>query len=167
MSVTETPVSAPTMETWEIQVASEVRLKRTTQNRLGTAIQEEFIVGPNRIGQRFELSPDDRRDNQRLVADKEHDPFLNGMLRRVTGEPETEPEVASPNSISTEEIIDLIDLPEAEFDARIADMNEIALRRVLEMAEQVGASYPRVTKLQDTVRERFTPGGPQPSMLES
>lgn len=154
------------MEVWEVCVPGKVVLRILKANRFGQAVEAELSMGPNRRGSRFEISEDDRRDNQRNVADAAHDPFRNGMLRRIDGDQQASPETSSPEVISDEQMVEIIDLPQEAFEARVAQLGEVTVRNIREMAVGAGASHAKVTWLDSHIRERFATGGPQRSLTD-
>src|SRR5512140_368755 len=154
----------PDREVWEVQTASQIVINVMKANRFGQAIADQLILGPNRIGARVEISPEDRRDNQNACADPVHDVFTNGMLLRVDASQQTDPETASPSAVSTEEALDILDLKEAEFKRAVPTLSEVTVRRLLELAESAGASHTKVVFLQKFVADTYRPGGPQTSL---
>lgn len=159
-------MSTSTKETWEVRVPGRITLSHTVLNRANNPVPERLTLGPNAVGRTFRISPEDRRDNQDRVARPSQDPFTNGMLLRVDESQQKDPQTASPNAVSTEELLDLLDLAEDEFAARLGQLNEIAVRQLLDMAESAGASYARVKALEVYVQDHYRPGGPQKSIFD-
>lgn len=155
-----------TTETWELRVHGRVILTVLKANRFGQPMEERLVLGPNRKGMRFDISTDDRVDNQRLIADKEHDPFVNGMLYRVDGDQQAVEETASTQALSDEAVIEILDLKEPAFKARVSQLGEVAVRGIRDMAEAAGASHGKVIWLDEHIRERFQPGSSQRSIRD-
>lgn len=153
-------------ETWEVRVDGTIYLNVLKATRFGAVVEEQLKLGPRRKGHRFEISPDDRRDNQRRIIDPEQDPFRNGMLMRVDGNQQDIPETKSEAVLSSEEELEILDLPEAEFRDRIASLPELPVRNIRSVAEAAGASHSKVTWLDEHIAERFMPGGPQESLVK-
>lgn len=170
--MTTTPVAAPPqqsvheMETWEMRAEGRIILNVLKANRFGVPIEDQLILGPNRRGFRFEISPDDRKDNQRLVMDAQHDPFRNGLLLRVDQAQSADPETASVVALSDDEMLSIIDLPEEEFRAKVVALNEVATRQVRDLATAAGASHGKVTWLDEHIRETYAKGAPQRSITD-
>jgi hypothetical protein len=157
-------VPTSVMETWEMRVDGTIYLNVLKATRFGQVIESQMKVGPRRKGHRFEISTDDRRDNQRNIVTAEQDPFRNGMLTRVDANQQAEPETQSEAVLTPEEELAILDLPEDEFRAKVAGLPEVPVRNIRSVAEAAGASHSKVTWLDDHIRERFQPGGPQESL---
>lgn len=155
-----------TTETWELRVPGKIVLSVLKANRFGQPTEERLVLGPNRKGMRFEISQDDRRDNQRLVAAKEHDPFTNGMLLRVDVDQQVAEETYSPQALDDAALIEILDMKEGAFQARVAQLGEVAVRGIREMAEAAGASHSKVIWLDEHIRSRFQPGKSQRSISD-
>lgn len=170
LATTPTPAPGPglpasPMEVWEMRVDGTVYLKVLKATRFGAVIEEELKIGPNLKGHRFEISAEDRKDNQRKVRAVEHDPFRNGMFMRVDASQQAEPETKSEAVLTPEEELEILDLPDEEFKARVATLPEIPVRGLRALAEGAGASHTKVTWLDEHIAERFMPGGPQESLV--
>lgn len=152
------------METWEMRVDGTIYLNVLKATRFGAVIETNMKIGPRRKGSRFEISVEDRKDNQRRVTSVEQDPFRNGMLARVDADQQADEETASTAVLSPEDELAILDLPEDEFRARIAALPEVPVRNIRSVAEAAGASHSKVTWLEEHIRERFMPGGPQESL---
>lgn len=170
--MTTTPVAAPPqqpehkMETWEMRAEGRVILNVLKANRFGVPIESQLTIGPNRRGYRFEISPDDRKENQQLVMDAQHDPFRNGLLLRVDQAQNADPETVSAVALSDDEMLSIIDLPEEEFRTKVASLNEVATRQVRDLATAAGASHGKVTWLDEHIREAYAKGAPQQSITD-
>lgn len=147
-----------------MRVDGTIYLDVLAANRFGQPIRERLAIGPRQRGKRFTISDDDRRDNQRSVAAVEHDPFKNGMLLRVDGDQQAVEETRSEAALSDEQYLEILDLDEEGFRTRVAELTEIPLRNLRELAEGAGASHSKVTWLDEVITERFLPGGPQSSI---
>lgn len=153
-------------ETWEMRVQGTVYLRVLKATRFGAVIEDELKIGPRRKGHRFEISAEDRRDNQRRVADAAHDPFRNGMLQRIDADQQAVEETKSDATLSSDDELEILDLPDDEFRARVSELSEIPVRNIREIAEAAGASHTKVAWLDEHIRERFMPGGPQESLTQ-
>jgi phosphatidate phosphatase APP1 len=162
------PGVIPSSETeeWEVRVDSKIVLKVLKATRFGQPIEELLTVGPRARGRRFLITTDDRKDNQRKMGSVDHDPFKNGMLLRVDEDQQAEPETASEAALSDEGYLEILDLDDAAFQTRVTGLSEVPIRNLRDMAEGAGASHTKVAWLDEHMRERFMPGGPQTSIAD-
>jgi len=151
-------------EVWAIQVPGAVSLKITTFNRFGQAVEGQMTVGPNRQGTEFRIKVEDREENQARIMDPGHDPFRNGMLVRVDANQQTIPETASPDALTTEDLLDIYDLEGAKFEARVRSLGELPMRRLAEVGESMDCSHRQITFVRELLQERFAKGGPQTTL---
>jgi hypothetical protein len=159
------PVQLPPaeMEEWEMRVDGTIMLKVLKPTRFGQVIEDILTIGPNRRGYRFQISADDRKDNQRGVAAVEHDPFKNGMLLRVDADQQADEETKSDDVLSDEAVLEILDLEDSAFQTRVATLGEVPVRQ---FAVGAGASHSKVSWLNEHIAERFLPGGPQTSIQD-
>lgn len=91
-------------------------------------------------GRTFSLTPAERRLNQRGYATSELDLFTNGTFQPVNlldGEPDTEQLRDNPNTLSDEDIQNLLKLRGEAFAQRLQQItSETALARVMTMARE-------------------------------
>lgn len=152
------------MELWVMQLDSVVCLETTGYNRFGQPTARELKVGPLRRGFEFQIATADREDNQRAILDPGQDPFRNGTFVRKDASQHADPNTASPNALTTEDLIDICDLTQSAFEERVQQLGEVPLRRLAEMAESMDVGYQKVRYVQDYVADRFASGGPQKSL---
>ena len=154
-------------EIWTIQVPGTVHLRVLIPNRFGQMVDSEMSMGPGRQGHQFKLKTLDREENQSRCADPGLDPFLNGMLVRVDADQQDNPETASKDALSTEDILDIFDLSTEKFAVRIADLGEVVMRRMIEVGMSMDVSHRQIAILEESIQERFTVGGgPQASLYD-
>lgn len=172
MTATAQPIAATgslpasLVETWEMRVEGKIVLKVLKANRFNQPIEDRLVVGPKRKGMRFTITQDDRRDNQRIIAAVEHDPFKNGMLLRIDEDQQDEPETKTVAALTDEQYLEVLDLDDDAFRTRVAELPEVPVRNLRAMAEGAGASHVKVTWLDEHIAERFRPGGPQTSIAD-
>jgi hypothetical protein len=152
-------------EEWEVLVPSMIRLDVLTTNRFGQAMRDRLVLGPDRVGMKFRISTADRVDNQSQVVNEDQDPFRNGMLRRVDGDQQADPLTASTDVLTGEDMVDLIDLPDPEFQERVKSLGEVPVRRLLELAPNAGASHAKVVFLENYIKDAYIVGGRQDSIF--
>lgn len=152
------------MELWVMQLDSIVCLETTGYNRYGQPTARELKIGPMRRGFEFQISNTDREDNQRNVMDPIHDPFRNGTFVRKDANQQADPNTASADALTTEDLIDICDMQQGPFEERVQQLGEVPLRRLSEMAESMDIGYQKVRYVQDYVADRFASGGPQKSL---
>lgn len=141
-----------------------VYLEVEGKTRYGDSVGKEFKVGPNRKGYEFIMKTADRIDCQRMVVDPAADPFRNGTFSRVDVSQQDDPNTASDQAISTEDIIEILDLPVPQFEARLAPLAEIPIRRIHETAVAMDVSHQKITLLEELIKERYASGAAQPSL---
>ena len=152
-------------ETWRMTTRGTVWLERTGHNRFGQPTGEQFRVGPKQQGVDFQISRHDREDNQRRIRDKARDPFRNGTFVRVDGDQQDDPVTASPDALSLEQLLDILDLTQDDFEARVPEMGEVPIRRLHELALQMNAAYGKVTFLETYIKDKWASGSPQKSLV--
>jgi len=110
-------------------------------------------------GQKFNITPQDRRNNSERAWKPEADLFTNGTLSQVKLI-DTEADYAelaeNPNTIGESEIADLFKLKAVEFKKRIADIsNERVLARIIEASEdeKTNATVPQQKALKARLEE--------------
>ena len=151
-------------EVWAIQVAGSVSLRVTQNNRFGQAMEAIMVMGPDRMGQQFRIKSVDREENQARCMSKEHDPFLNGMLVRIDADQQQDPETASTDALTTEQLLEIYDLDREAFKARVESLGELPLRRLAEVGVSMDCSHLQITFVNDLIAERYSKGGPQTTM---
>jgi hypothetical protein len=151
-------------EVWAIQVPGSVSLRVTQFNRFGQPVEASMVMGPGRQGQQFRIKTVDREENQARCMTKEHDPFLNGMLVRIDADQQQDPDTASTDALSTEQLLEIFDLDKDAFKARVESLGELPLRRLAEVGESMDASHLQIKLVHDLIEERYSKGGPQATM---
>lgn len=151
-------------EFWTMQSQSTLFLEELGHNRLGQNISKEIKVGPNQQGREIKIRHSDRLENQRMVATKEQDPFRNGTLLRRDADQQADPLTASPDALSTEDLFEITELPQEDFEAKVPTLGERPVRRLLELALQMNIPYGKVTYLQEYVSKTYAAGSPQKSL---
>lgn len=147
---------ATDLETWELQVPGRIRLDVLKTNRFGNYVEDSIVLGPNRVGYRFQISAEDRRENQRVVVDKSQDPFRNGMLVRFDQDQQGDVETASGDAVTTERALDILDLPEEEFKKVVSTLGEIPVQKIFDLAQSAGVSHSKFVWLKEQVSQRFS-----------
>lgn len=152
-------------EIWAITVPGTVHLRILTPNRFGQMVDSEMSMGPGRAGQQFRLKTIDREENQVRCVEPGLDPFLNGMLVRIDADQQADPSTASKDALSTQDLLDIFDLPNDRFAVRIADLGEVVTRRMIEVGLSMDVSHRQIKMLEEGIQERFSVmGGPQASL---
>lgn len=151
-------------ELWKMETDAIVYLEIEGKTRYGDSLGKEFKVGPNRKGYEFIMKTADRIDCQRAIIDPAQDPFRNGTFSRVDADQQQDPNTASEQAITTEQIIDMLDQPLAQFEDSIGRLEEVPIRRVLETAIAMDVSHQKITLLEDVIKDRYAKGAAQPSL---
>lgn len=167
-------------EQWETTTPSIAWINVTARNG---EIRQVRVGG--RRGMRFRISAEDRvTQNQDQVLDAQHDPFTNGLFFRLSGsEPVYPPQQAGGYNIEdldkepeqTEQMLSFQDLLTIikkhgnAFRSAIAKLNEVNLRRLAAIAEDLPEDQQPTVAQQNALDEllgNYKPGGTQPSYGE-
>lgn len=145
-------------EIWEMTVPGRVHVEIT--NHRGRP-QDLTVRG---VGQRLRLSTTDREIAQERIRDTEHDPFANGMLRRIDSGERLEQK--SKDELSDEDLQEVFSITGDEFEAIVSNLSELNIRRMKGMAEAVDATSSQTAFLNKIIEERFPIGGTTPTYEE-
>lgn len=155
-------------EVWEIAVDGALYLRVTAYNRFGQMVEDEMMVGPKKRGHQFRIRSEDREENQRRCASPQVDPFRNGMLVRRDADQNEDPDTASPQALTTEQLMDLLDDTHIESFKRTCEaLDEVPLRRLLDLGRNLDASHKQIDFLEALILDRYGKGQVQPSTLEN
>lgn len=154
MSVAERPGE----EIWELTVPGRVHVEVT--NHRGRP-QDLTVKG---VGSRLRLSTTDREITQERIRSVEHDPFLNGTLRRIdSGAKESD---RSADELSDEDLRGVFEMTGPEFEDVVAALSEVNIRRMKELAPKVDATASQTAFLAKIIQQRFPIGGSTPTYDE-
>lgn len=117
------------------------------------------------VGQRLRITPDDRLLAQERVRQRQNDPFVNGMLRRVDADQSNDPTTETPDAMSDEDLKLVFSLDEADFIEEVNRLSEVPLRRMKHMAP-ANASIVQDKILTELIAERYPIGGDTPTYRE-
>lgn len=149
-------------EIWEIQIPGTIYTKVRNHEIAGTwkTIKANGTNGPKRLT----LLASERRYNRELIPDENAhlDPFSNGSLRCVVGEPKNH------KTWLTDEDLEAIIRLESEdlYKEEVAGITlELTLRRLLDLAQRI-ATVSRYEFVKEVVQERYQVGGTQRAVAE-
>ena len=126
--------------------------------------QESRSVGQ---GQVLRITTRDREICQDAIRDPKHDPFTNGMLRRVDADQNEDPRTESIDAMGMDELIAVFAKTGPQFERKISSLGEIPIRRLRGIAEDVDATHSQIQFLDQIIAERYSSGGNvQPSYRE-
>lgn len=148
-------------EVWEVTTAGRIWLQQTTYTRTGQPIFKDISVGPNKAGSFLRISTDDRRYNQEQCADTENDMFRNGLLVRVDQPQSADPDTASDEALTTQDLLSIYAKNGKQFEVAVAKLGELPIRRLREMAEAVDATAKQVEHLDEVIFDRYKIGASQ------
>lgn len=151
-------------EMWAMQTDSCQYIEILGHNRFGQPMAKQLPIGPNRKGFQFQITPHDRVENQRLCVNPGEDPFRNGTFLRVDADQQADPNTKSQAALSVEDLLGICDLEQDVFEVRVAEMPEVPLRRLADVAVSMDIGHRKVSFLQENIRERFAAGSPQKSL---
>ena len=113
---------------------------------------------------RITLTVEEREFNQELVTfeNQEHDPFLNGLLLRISPKSAEKGE----NEISDEDLIAQLKEDDVVFDRWLSSLTaEVVIRRLLEVAKKHAPMY-RYEAIRELIDERYSIGKTQKVVQE-
>jgi hypothetical protein len=141
-------------EIWECQIPGKVYVA-VTSGRWG----ETKSVSVSGVGQKMRISTRDRVLNQELVVSAEVDPFRNGMLVRLDADQQQDSLTASRDALTNAALADIFNqYTGAEFKAAIEDLNEVNLRRMKEMCDEIDATASQQKVLDQLIARRYPIG---------
>jgi hypothetical protein len=120
-------------EVWEMQTGGRVWVETTLDKSRGTT-KMKSVKGK---GSRLRIDVEDRKLAQERVRDPRHDPFTNGLLVRIDANQQEEETTKSESAKTDEELLAVFKVKaQAKFRAALEDFTEIALRRLVHLAEE-------------------------------
>lgn len=149
----------PGEEIWEGTTASTVWVEASDEKGRTKSV---MVRGFGRL----RITAEDREINQEMCVEPDLDPFLNGLLIRVDSDQQEVDGTKSTDAKTTEELVDIFAKPTAEFEAEVASLGEVPVRRMLVMAPDVDASIGQVDFLRRSIETRWPVGGDVPSYRE-
>ena len=144
-------------EVWETTTDGRVWIPLDVRGR------EQAVTVGGRAGSRLRVRAIDREIAQDRCLDD--DPFTNGLLKRVDADQQSDPRTASPNVLSTEDLMVGFSKNGMAFRSFVDKLSEFNARRMAEMAEMVDGSTSQVSYLREVVA-RFKVEGDTPTYRE-
>lgn len=148
-------------EIWQVNIQGTVYLGVTGHNQFGQPMIMDKQLGPQKLGLQFRITTFDRVMNQQKVVDGHNDPFLNGMLVRCDKSQQADEDTASDQAVSGTDLGLMFDKSGVVFQQAVQPLNEVNLRRLLDLGEALDASRSQLDYLDELVRERYGKGSPQ------
>lgn len=142
------------LEIWESTIPGRVSVAIT--NSRGRP-QQQSVIGR---GSRIRISAEDRELAEEGIRHAQNNPFRNGMLYHVNGE-ET-----SADALSDADLKTVFEVSGPEFEATVAELGEVNIRRLRDLTGPVDASRSQVEFLEKLIEERFPVGGDTPTYRE-
>lgn len=149
----------PDEEIWESCVKGRVWVEVTDYRGAPKVVS---VVG---VGSRLRITTGDRQRNQEALRNPQDDPFINGMMRRIDGPAESDEYTTSAQTHSEEDLQGVFALEQAAFEEYVAELNELNVRRMKEMAPTY-ASVLQDKFLTDQIATRWPIGGDTPTYRE-
>lgn len=126
----------PELEVWKSLVLGPRGINRFSEK--GERVIERVDGGGT-----FDITPDERRRNQRLVRDARNDDFTNGtfiLLTAVDSDPNSVSLWNQPQALEDDELEAMLDLPYARFLERLEEVNEaVTAERLYMLCRKVDA----------------------------
>lgn len=148
-------------EIWETTVTGRVWVETTNDRGQPRAMS----VG-GRAGARLRISAEDREIAQERIINRELDPFTNGSLIRVDSDQQSDERTKSTDALNTEQLVEVFAKTGKAFQAKVDGFNELTVRRLLDMAEDVDATNSQINYLKKSIEERWPVGGDTPTYRE-
>lgn len=154
------------VETWEITTNGTVWVY-IYDRRNDTYTKQR--VGGRGGSRKLHINRDDRIFNQEQVVDenRQHDVFTNGLLRFVSANDGSEPDLELKWAFTEDQMKELFTVKDLGlFEEEVRQIqSELALRRLTELAEKE-ATNAQYALLRDLVEERYKVGGTQRAVAD-
>lgn len=157
------------LEVWEMVTKGTVWV--WVYDRRNDSYKKQRVGGRGGASKKLTISMGDRRYNQEQVIDemRQHDPFTNGMMLRLTGPELTDDDeyMKTANHKSNDELLEFFQLKDSDdFQEAIVDIeSETLLRRLHSLAQQNALAW-QLNAITDLLEERFRVGGTQRTVAE-
>lgn len=145
-------------EIWELMVPGRVHVEVT--NHRGRP-QNLSVSGKK---SRLRISTTDREIAQERIREAEHDPFRNGMLRRVDSKAVDADR--DDNELDDSDLREVFNLTGTEFEDVVRSLSQVNVRRMREMCEEVDATNSQIAFLKQHIEDTWPIGGTVPSWEE-
>lgn len=119
-----------------------------------------------RGGGKLRITPLDRELIQEMCVSEELDMFLNGFLRRIDGDQNEDPKTQTEYALGTEDLVAIFELTGEDYEQKVDSLNEIGVRRMIDLADPADATLSQATYLKDSLTERWPIGGDTPTYRE-
>jgi hypothetical protein len=150
----------PDQEVWELTVAGRVSME-VSGDRGGTKLLT--VKGE---GQVLRITTFDREIVEEGVIVPSLNPFRNGSLVRVDGHKKTRTDAASTDELAKDELQEMFNLDNVDFEALLPQLSEVNVRRLQTMSKTADVRHAQVEILSEYIAEHFAVGGSQPSYDE-
>lgn len=140
-------------EIWELTTDSRVSV--TVEGPQG---RDRTITAKGKGG-RVRIKPEAREIAEERMRKPELNPFRNGMLVQITSDGEALPVEPDSGALPDDDLLELLNLGEEDFEAAVLDLGEVNVRRTLALAKGANAGIVHVKVLEDVIRERYSVGG--------
>lgn len=119
-----------------------------------------------RGGGKLRLTPLDRELIQEICVSSDLDMFTNGFLRRIDADQNEDPKTASNVALDVGDLVAVFELGGDEFNAKVDTLNEICVRRMIDLADAADATVSQANYLKESLAERWPIGGDTPTYRE-
>lgn len=158
---THTPRARQGEEIWETTTDGTVWVL-TTDDRG----KEKAISVGGKPGARLRIKALDREVLQDAILDDESDPFTNGLLKRIDADQNQDPQTASEQALSTEQLAEIFTKSGNAFQSAVKKLNELNVRRMREMAAALDASASQMSFLEEHIEANYRQHGDTPTYRE-
>lgn len=158
---THTPRARDGEEIWETTTEGKVWV--TTTDDRG---KEKAVSVGGKPGARLRIKSLDREVMQDAILQDGSDPFTNGLLKRIDADQQDDPQTASDQVLTTEQLMELFGKTGNAFQAGVRKLNELNVRRLREMAESLDAKASQIAFLDEHIETEFRQHGDTPTYRE-
>lgn len=121
--------------------------------------REKQISAGGRVGAPLRIKTLDREINQEAVYEVESDPFRNGLLRRLDADQNEDEGTASDQALSQEQLVKLFAKNGNAFRSAVDKLNEINIRRMRGMADDLDVTTAQLAYLNEIIEEKYRKHG--------
>lgn len=148
-------------EIWETTTQGTVWVNTTDERG-----KEKAVSVGGKPGQRLRVKSLDREIMQDSILEDGSDPFTNGLLKRIDADQNEDPQTASDQALTTEQLMDVFAKTGNAFQSNVKNLNELNVRRLREMAESLDAKASQINFLDEHLETTYRQHGDTPTYRE-
>lgn len=121
--------------------------------------REKQLSAGGRKGAPLRIKTVDREINQEAIYEVEADPFRNGLLKRVDADQNEDESTASDQALDDTQLVKFFSKNGTNFQKAIAGLNEINVRRLRAMADDVDITTAQLAHLEEVIEQKYRKHG--------